>query len=110
MIILFVLTGQEREQTHNRSSEVVNTRETIVETTPADPCGGVPTSQYNSGTTGTGATGSTGITGNRGTTTGTGYGSSSGTTTGAGYGSSSGTGVGSGTTGQGTGSGGRTIT
>lgn len=86
-------TGQEREQ--DRTSEVVNTRESIIETTPADPCGGVPTSQYNAGTSGTG----TGITGSRGATTGTGYG------TGAGVGT--GSGVGSGT---GTGAGGRTIT
>ena len=77
----------------NRSSEVVNTRESIIETTPADPCGGVPTSQYNSGSTGTGVTGA-------------GYGSSSGTTTGAGYGTGSGSGYGqsgsrSGTSGRG---------
>lgn len=108
--VYLVLAGQEREQTQNRSSEVVNTRETIVETTPADPCGGVPTSQYNAGSTGTGMTGSTGMTGTRGATTGAGYSSTSGTgvgsgtTTGSGYGSSSGT------TGQGTGTGGRTIT
>jgi len=49
-------TGQEREQTGSRSSEVVDTKERIVEVTQADPCGGVPT-------------GSTGTT--TGTTTGT---------------------------------------
>lgn len=89
-------TGQEREQVQNRSSEVVNTRESIIETTPADPCGGVPTSQYNAGSTGTG----TGITGTRGATTGIGSGTGVGT----------GAGIGSGSTGQGTGAGGRTIT
>jgi len=93
-------TGQEREQVQNRTSEVVNTRESIIETTPADPCGGVPTSQYNAGTTGTG----TGMTGSRGATTGAGYG------TGSGTGAGTGSGIGSGASGQGTGAGGRTIT
>ena len=83
MVLNVCFTGQEREQVQNRTAEVVNTKETIVETTPADPCGGVPTSQYNAGTSGTG----TGITGSTGT----------------GYGTGTGTGVG-------TGAGGRTIT
>lgn len=100
MVFHVCFTGQEREQVQNRTSEVVNTRESIIETTPADPCGGVPTSQYNAGTTGTG----TGITGSRGATTGAGYG------TGTGSGVGTGSGMGSGASGQGTGAGGRTIT
>ena len=99
--------GQEREQTHNRTSEVVDTKERIVEVTQADPCGGVPTAEYGTGVTGsrgtTGVTGSTGtgITGSRtGTTTGAGYGSGTGTGTNTGYGSGQGR----------TGSGGNTIT
>lgn len=98
MVFHVCFTGQEREQVQNRTSEVVNTRESVIETTPADPCGGVPTSQYNAGTTGTG------ITGSRGATTGAGYG------TGVGTGVGTGSGIGSGTSGQGTGAGGRTIT
>jgi len=97
--------------------EVVDTKERIVEVTPADPCGGVPTAEF-----GAGSTGARGVTGSSGTGTGAGYGSSS---TGAGYGSSgtgtgtgqygssgtgTGTGYGSSNTGTGTGSGGRTIT
>lgn len=97
-------TGQEREQVQNRSSEVVNTRESVIETTPADPCGGVPTAQYNSGSSGTGATGA-GYGSSSGTTTGAGYGTSTGATgTGAGYGSGSGygqSGSRSGTSGKG---------
>ena len=80
VIMMLLPTGQEREQSNTRPSEVVNTRESIVETTPADPCGGVPTSQYNTSSTGTGMTGSTGSRGN----TGAGDGSSTGTNTGAG--------------------------
>ncbi|DBA71583.1 hypothetical protein WJX79_004837 [Trebouxia sp. C0005] len=99
-------TGQEREQVQARTSEVVDTKERIVEVTPADPCGGVPTAEF-----GTGTTGARGVTGSSGTTTGAGYGS---TTTGTGYGSSSGTGTGTGTgqygsSNTGSGSGGRTI-
>ena len=57
-------TGQEREQTQGRTSEVVDTKERVVEVTQADPCGGVPT--------GAGGVGS-GVTGSRtGTGTGTG--------------------------------------
>ena len=72
-LTLDVLTaGQEREQTSGRASEVVDTKERIVEVTQPDPCGGVPT-------------GAGGVTGGRtGTTTGTGYGTS-GTGTGAGH-------------------------
>ena len=106
-----------------RTSEVVDTKERIVEVTPADPCGGVPTAEFGAGTTG-----ARGVTGSSGTTTGAGYGSTTTTTTtGTGYGTSSGTGTGTGQygssgtatgtgTGQygssntGTGSGGRTIT
>ena len=35
--------GQEREQTEGRTSEVVDTKQRVVEVTQADPCGGVPT-------------------------------------------------------------------
>ena len=88
-------TGQEREQVHNRTSEVVNTRESIIETTPADPCGGVPTAQYNSGATGTGVTGS-GYSSSTGNTTGGGYGTGA-TGTGTGTGTGAGAGYGTGT-------------
>ena len=67
--------GQEREQTSGRASEVVDTKERIVEVTQPDPCGGTPT----------GAGGATGV----------GYGST-GTGTGAGYGTGSGAGRSSG--------------
>ena len=103
-----MLTGQEREQVQARTSEVVDTKERIVEVTPADPCGGVPTAEYGAGTTG-----ARGVTGSSGTTTGAGYGSSSGTGTGTGQYGSSGTGTGTGQYGSsntGSGSGGRTIT
>ena len=75
------IVGQEREQTSGRASEVVDTKERIVEVTQPDPCGGVPT----------GAGGGTG--GRTGTTTGTGYGTSG---TGAGYGTGAGHGTGTG--------------
>lgn len=75
----FQTAGQEREQSSGRSTEVVDTKERIVEVTQPDPCGGVPT-------------GAGGVTGGRtGTTTGTGYGTS-GTGTGAGYGTGTGAG------------------
>lgn len=50
--------GQEREQTQGRASEVVDTKERIVEVTQADPCGGVPTSAAGAttGTTGSSRT------------------------------------------------------
>lgn len=67
-------TGQEREQTQGRTSEVVDTKERVVEVTQADPCGGVPT--------GAGGVGS-GVTGSRSGTTGTGI---TGTGTGTGTG------------------------
>ena len=93
------IVGQEREQTSGRASEVVDTKERIVEVTQPDPCGGVPT-------------GAGGVTGGRtGTTTGTGYGTSGtgaghGTGTGAGYGTGTGAGHGTGTgAGYGTGTG-----
>ncbi len=109
-IVCYHCAGQEREQVQARTSEVVDTKERIVEVTPADPCGGVPTAEFNTSshgvTSGSGTGVGSGITGSRTGTTGAGYGSSSGTGTGTGtgYGSSSGTG-----TGTGTGTGGRTI-
>ena len=56
--------GQEREQTSGRATEVVDTKERIVEVTQPDPCGGVPT----------GAGGVTGATGGAGYGTGSGHG------------------------------------
>ena len=114
-----MVTGQEREQVEGRRQEVVDTKERVVETTVPDPCGGVPTTEYSSGTTGRGVTSGTGYSssGTTGTGTGAGYGSSgtTGTGTGAGYCTTSGTGIGggygsSGNTGSGSGTGGRTIT
>ena len=55
-----VCAGQEREQVEGRRQEVVDTKERIVETTVPDPCGGVPTSQYQHGYTGSGSSGVTG--------------------------------------------------
>ena len=82
-----MLAGQEREQVQARTSEVVDTKERIVEVTPADPCGGVPTAEFGAGTSGT--TGSRGVTGSSGT-------GISGSRTGTGSGTGSGTGVGGG--------------
>lgn len=61
---LFFSAGQEREQTSGRATEVVDTKERIVEVTQPDPCGGVPT----------GAGGVTGATGGAGYGTGSGVG------------------------------------
>lgn len=107
-------TGQEREQVDGRRQEVVDTKERIIETTVPDPCGGVPTTEYSSGTTGRGVTSGTGYSSSGTTGTGTGAGIT-GSGTGAGYGTSSGTGTGggygsSGNTGSGSGTGARTIT
>ena len=68
-ICLFAV-GQEREQVSGRASEVVDTKERIVEVTQPNPCGGVPTGAGGIG----GVTGSTGTGAGYGTgTSGTGH-------------------------------------
>ena len=71
-ILVCCTAGQEREQTTGRASEVVDTKERIVEVTQPDPCGGTPT-------------------GGAGVGSGAGYGSS-GTGVGSGAGAGHGTG------------------
>ncbi len=60
-------TGQEREQTQGRTSEVVDTKSRIVEVTQPDPCGGTPTNTagaaLNPTKVGSSSTGTTGATG-----------------------------------------------
>ena len=76
MVCVHPCAGQEREQTSGRASEVVDTKERVVEVTQPDPCGGVPTGAGGVGA----ATGRT-------STTGAGYGTGSGSSGagGAGY-------------------------
>ncbi|DBB03546.1 hypothetical protein WJX82_005857 [Trebouxia sp. C0006] len=57
-------TGQEREQTQGRTSEVVDTKSRIVEVTQPDPCGGTPTDAAGAALNPTkGGSSSTGTTG-----------------------------------------------